>query len=271
MQAIFNLDYSEPILFLSIHSGNHLSPNIREKISISDNDRMREEDPYTDLFINDKKNHIIQLTSRFEYDLNRHRDNSVYKSPEDCWGLKIYQNENLTDLEINNALQKHDDFYEKLTSVIDNFLSKYERIFVWDIHSYNHHRNGLNQPFDSDEENPEIILGTNRYAFMPDKWKPLINQIELFLKNKEISEIYPNRSLKSTNLDVRQNIKYPGGYLSQYLNSKYSTRLCCVAIEFKKIWMNEWTQQIDNNCFNFLKGIFDNCQDCILTELQKRR
>jgi len=257
--ATYSLDYSEPMLFLAIHNGHNLSENIKDKIFITDADRLREEDPYTERFVNDKCNYIIQNTSRFECDLNRNRDKAVYKRPEDCWGLPIYNGEKrLNEQEINNSLTIYDNFYIELVKIVDNFLKKFNKIVIWDVHSYNHRRQGINAHYDCLEGNPEIIIGTTNYNFMSIKWKELIDCIETYMKSQPLNKRqYKNRPLNLPNLDVRQNVKFSGGNLSQFLNNKYGERVCCIAIEFKKIWMNEWTGEVDEDCFKNLKNIFD--------------
>ena len=245
------------MLFLAIHNGHNVSEWVKGKISISDSERLREEDPYTCQLVEDKDNYIVQLTSRFEYDLNRAMDKAVYQVPSDCWNLPIYRNSLLTQEEVNIALSKYDKFYKDLDVIIDSFLLKYDRIIVWDIHSYNHRRMGANAEFDDNEQNPEIILGINNYIQMSQSWKPLIDFIQDSLQTQSFQGCFPNRSLSSDYLDVRQNIKFPGGNLSKYINSKYSNKVCCIAIEFKKIWMNEWTHEIDETCFSKLKEIFN--------------
>ena len=256
------MNFTIPMLFLAIHNGHQMSEHTKEKIGISDTERMREEDPFTERFISDKENHIIQYTSRFEYDLNRHPSKAVYQRPDDCWGLNIYPETALSDEEIKEALNQHNMFYQQLDTTIEKFLNRHDNILIWDIHSYNHKRGGVDAPFDSDDENPEIILGTNHYKYMGEKWKPLVDRIENKIRNIELDYLASpplphNRSLSQKHLDVRQNIKFPGGYLSQYLNHKYSGRVCCIAVEFKKIWMNEWTQEIDEKALCELKAIFD--------------
>ena len=251
------IDYLEPILYLAIHNGHYLSDSIAEKIGISEADRLREEDPYTSRFIVDKPNHVVQTVSRFQYDLNRSRDHAIYQSPDDCWSLPVYPRHPLTEQEITSSLQEYDAFYSKLINIIEDFLQRHEKIIVWDVHSYNHHRQGINAPYDSDEENPEIILGTNHYRYMPEHWKPIIDRIENDMNSRNFIGQFSNRALIHPHLDVRQNIKFSGGYLSQYLNHTYGDRVCCIAIEFKKIWMNEWTGEVDETCFKLLKKIFD--------------
>jgi len=268
METVYHITSTIPMLFLAIHNGHHLSTHTNSKIAISEIDRQREEDPFTDRFITDKPAHIIQQTSRFEYDLNRHKDSAIYQTPQDCWGLPIYPHKKLTDKQINTALKKYDNFYTKLTKIIDQLLTTHPKLLVWDVHSYNHHRGGPDAPFDSDEGNPEIILGTNNYRYMPQHWKPLVDHIENSLKSQPFEGEYRNRSLYKSYLDVRQNVKFPGGYLSQFLNYTYGERLCCIAIEFKKIWMNEWTQEIDEPCLAKLKAVFDRMCYEVLEQLQ---
>jgi len=260
METIYQINDTLPMLFLAIHNGHAVSGYTKAKIGISEQDRMREEDPYTERFIKDKPAHIIQQLSRFECDINRSRDRAIYKEPPDCWDLPIYPKEKLTEAEINVSLSKYDTFYTKLTSIIDDLLKTHKKLLVWDVHSYNHRRLGPDAPFDSEEANPEIILGTTNYQCMPLHWKPLVDSIENTLKSQKFEGDFSFRSQQAAtlrNLDVRQNIKFTGGNLSQFLNHKYGERLCCIAIEFKKIWMDEWTQKIDEPCLAKLKAIFD--------------
>jgi len=257
MDTTYNITYQSNMIFTAVHSGHNLSNHVSAKIGISNLERIREEDPFTDQFVNDKNNYIVQNTSRFEYDVNRSKTRAIYINPDDCWGLPIYQKKALNISEVEMSLKQYDIFYENLTNIIDTHLELYEKLIVWDIHSYNHRRGGKNAEFDSNIDNPEIIIGTNNYQYMSASWKPLIEQIDDMFKSYTFKGNFPNRSLKQNFLDVRQNIKYPGGYLSQFINKKYPDNVCCLAIEFKKIWMNEWTQEIDESCFYQLKNLFN--------------
>jgi hypothetical protein len=42
-------------------------------------------------------------------------------------------------------------------------------------------------------------------------------------------------------LDVRENIKFEGGYFAQWVGENYPTTVCNLCIEFKKFFMDEWT------------------------------
>ena len=265
METKYSINYNSQMIFCAIHNGHHISEHVREKIGITDLERKREEDPFTEQFINDKDNHIIQYTSRFEVDLNRHIEKAVYQTPSNCWGLPIYPTTSLTDIEIQMALEQHNLFYQNMIDIIEKHLEKYDKLIVWDIHSYNHRRNGEFADFDPEENNPEIIIGTNNYKYMSPDWEPLVNNIEQMFKSHKFTGDFPNRPSKQEYLDVRQNVKFPGGYLSQFINQRYPDRACCLAIEFKKIWMNEWSQEVDEDCFTLLKKIFNDV--CLTIEI----
>ena len=42
-------------------------------------------------------------------------------------------------------------------------------------------------------------------------------------------------------LDVRENVKFRGGYFSRWVHETFPKSGCALAIEFKKFFMNEWT------------------------------
>ena len=42
-------------------------------------------------------------------------------------------------------------------------------------------------------------------------------------------------------VDVRENVRFRGGHLSQWLARRYPTTACTLALEFKKVFMDEWT------------------------------
>ena len=46
-------------------------------------------------------------------------------------------------------------------------------------------------------------------------------------------------------LDVRENVRFKGGYMSRWINERYAGRGCALAIEMKKIFMDEWTGEVD--------------------------
>jgi len=46
-------------------------------------------------------------------------------------------------------------------------------------------------------------------------------------------------------MDVRENVKFQGGYFSSWVNSTFAGAGCALAVEFKKVFMDEWTGEPD--------------------------
>ena len=254
--ADYIFSYNSPIVCTAIHNGHEVSKEVLKNLAISEEIRLMEEDPFTDRFMQFSSNTIIGQTSRFEVDLNRSPDKCIYMKPEDAWGL-LTRKENPSNLVILQSLKKYHDFYASAKNHFKQLEKKFGRFFVYDIHSYNHHRKGKNADFDDPILNPEIIIGTNN---MPEKWFPLVDKIQ----NKFTSFDYFGRSL-----DAKINVKFPGGHFSRWIHNNFPDSACCIAIEFKKIWMDEWTGEIYEDKLNKLIDAISSTQMIIKTELLK--
>ncbi len=231
LNALFEMRYTSPIIATAIHNGHYIRPDLKDNLIISDEDRKREEDPYTNSIIRSYDNRIVVNTSRFEVELNRNRDRAIYKTPEDCWGLEVWKRQ-LKESEIQQSLAEYDSFYRRLDSAISETIKSFGYAIVLDVHSYNHHRLGLGQPYDSQEDNPQIILGTTN---MPRTYLESIYKIQ----KKFQENIYQGKKL-----DCRIDIKYPGGTMSRHLHREFPGKVFSLAIEFKKTFMNEWTGEL---------------------------
>lgn len=230
--ADFNFDYREPMVFTAIHNGHHLSEQIAANIVLTESERLYEEDPYTGMFTEISGNRAVVNISRFQADLNRPVERSFYVTPAQAWGLKVRKSvPNAREISISRDC--YDWWYQNISIYLEKMLKIHPRIFVFDLHSYNHRRKGPDAEFDDPEFNPEIIIGTNN---MPSDWLPIADIITSKLRTAD----YFGRGL-----DVRQNVKFDGGYFSRWLHDRFSGRVGCIALEFKKIFMNEWTGEID--------------------------
>jgi N-formylglutamate deformylase len=230
--AEFKFDYRKPFICTAIHNGHQLSEIIEKNMALTVAERLYEEDPYTGFFTELAGNRAIVNYSRFQMDLNRPQSRSYYLKPEQSWGLKVRRSEP-TKEEIEHSAACYKWFYDKIKLRVEKMIDKFDQIFVYDLHSYNHQRKGEGMEYDDPSLNPEIIIGTNN---MPEKYFPLVDRI----MNQLRSEDYFGRQL-----DVRLNIKFDGGHFSRWLHSSYPGSICCLALEFKKIFMNEWTGEID--------------------------
>ena len=230
--ADFEFDYEMPIACTAIHNGHLLSDIIAANMALSEKERLYEEDPYTGYFTEICSNMIKVNYSRFQVDLNRPLSGSFYAVPQQAWGLQV-RKELPESAEIEFSNQCYRWYYQTVKEHIDMLLEKYAKIFVYDLHSYNHQRGGEGADYDDPLQNPEIIIGTNN---MPEVWFSLVDKIVEQLRSKD----YFGRGL-----DVRVNVKFDGGHFSRWLHNTYGERVCCIALEFKKIFMDEWTGEID--------------------------
>lgn len=219
---------SSPIVATAIHEGHQTRDELSELFNLSEKERLREEDPFTAKWLNISDNNIIVHHSRFEADVNRPREKAVYIKPEDAWNLQVWKKE-LNQEIAQRSLEVYDDFYRKVRSYFDSLFELHEHIIVYDIHSYNHRREGENIEADV-LENPEVNIGTKNMD--KDVWQPVIS-----LLIKTFSEFDYN----GRHLDVRENVKFKGGYFGQWLYENYGKKICPVSIEFKKFFMDEWT------------------------------
>lgn len=256
MLAEFNFKYDSPIVCTAIHNGHDVSGEVHKNLAVNENIRLMEEDPYTERFTQFSSNTIIARTSRFEVDLNRSVENCIYLKPEDAWCIQT-RKETPSDLIVSQSLEKYHEFYALAKGHFAQLEKKFGNFFVYDIHSYNHHRKGSNSDFDDPILNPEIIIGTSN---MPEKWFPLVDEI----KEKLTSYDYFGRSL-----DARINVKFPGGHFSRWLHTNFPNSACCIAIEFKKIWMDEWTGEIYEDKLNKLIEALNSTHNLIKSELKK--
>ena len=258
MDTEFYFTYAEPLVCTAIHNGHEISPEINENLAITEKERLREEDPRTGYFTEFAANRIVQQISRFEYDTNRAREKAFYLNPEDSWGLKTRKEHPDKSL-IKATLQKYDSFYNRTEQFLRQMGETFDHFFVYDIHSYNHHRLGPNEPFDPVKNNPEIILGTSN---MPEDWFPLVEKIRNRLQKFDF---------QGRKLDVRINVKFPGGNFPRWLHSTFPNKACCIALEFKKIFMNEWSGEFYPEVMKELRNALETTREDVFKYLEKKR
>jgi N-formylglutamate amidohydrolase len=251
-------DRSVPVIAMAIHNGHRIPNAIAPYLSISDADRLREEDPFTGRIAQQFTNHIVVEGSRFAVDLNRRRDYAVYRKPEDSWGLTV-RTADFPDEMANELLNSYDNWYDVLCYELDQFFEQHPFLIVLDLHSFNHRRGGADADPDPQEDNPDIILGRSN---MPSELHPLVEDMRILLNGKTFGE---------GSLDVRIDVKFPGGNLPRFLHDRYPGRLICLAVEFKKIYMDEWEGSLDPRAFLDLRRLFyDTCQEWLACVLAKR-
>jgi hypothetical protein len=199
-------------------------------VSLSDADRLREEDPYTGQAIADVPTHIIAHRSRFEADLNRDPATAVYRTPEQCWGLELWR-ETPSEALVEGSLEYHRRFYAVVADTFDQIAADYPRFVLFDVHSYNHRRAGPDGPPMPAEEAPEINIGT--FSMPRDEWAWLLDPLMEAMRDYDFG---------GRRLDVRENVAFEGrGEQTRFVHARYPGAGCAIAFEIKKFYMDEWT------------------------------
>lgn len=240
LSADFKFSFDAPIVATSIHNGHLLSKPIKDNIAINQETQLREEDPFTEHFTSIVNNRIIVHTSRFQVDLNRSRDKCFYQKPEDAWGLNV-RKEKLPNFVAEKCRTSYDEFYSSVREYFEKMEEKFGKFIVLDIHSFNHKRDGIDSPPADPEKIPDIIIGTSN---MPSMWNDLIDDFQ-----KKLEE----QSYFGRNLKVGRNIRFPGGAFPRWIHDNFPDSACCIAIEFKKIFMCEWTSLLDLSALRSLR------------------
>jgi N-formylglutamate amidohydrolase len=243
-----------PLVTTAIHAGHDLRPEIAERIALAPDVRRREEDPHTDRITAAGGRPLIVHRSRFEVDLNRPRHTCVYRGPDEAWGLDVWR-EPLTDEQVERSRRLHDAFYAQLSGLLDD-LAAQGRFVVLDIHSYNHRRNGPNEPPSPPAENPEVNIGTG--SLDREHWAPVVDRFMTDLGEQLVA---------GHHLDVRENVRFEGGYLSQWVNERYDGVGCALAVELRKDFMDEWTGASDDRHLDGLTRAFEVAVPLLLGEL----
>jgi N-formylglutamate amidohydrolase len=213
--------------------------------------RLREEDPFTGLIASRFGVWAVSHRSRFEVDLNRPREQALYRDPEDAWGLEVWKAP-LSERQIATSLGLYDDFYAELETTLDKLVAAFGGFVLYDIHSYNHRRGGPENPPDDQLDSPTINLGTGS---LPVRWKPVADEFIAVMRGFEFED---------GPLDVRENVRFEGGHLSRWVHEKYGDTACALAIELKKTFMDEWTGELD-------AGRLDRLGDALLASVEPVR
>ncbi|PKH40195.1 N-formylglutamate amidohydrolase [Nocardioides alpinus] len=229
----FEGQWRGPVVATSVHAGHGLRPEIADAMVLDEAERFREEDPFTDRIASVVEDRVITTRSRFEADLNRPRREAVYRSPEDCWGLDVWREGTLSDELFEGSLATYDAFYDGLAPRLDALAERGPFVLL-DVHSYNHRRDGADEPPAPAADNPEVNVGTG--SVDDDLFGPLVERF--------VSDIRRTSS-GSGPLDARENVAFEGRNLAWWVHDRYPRVGCVLALEFKKTFMDEWTGELD--------------------------
>ncbi len=230
------------IVSSALHAGHELRPSLRPWCALGPTERMREEDPYTDVIAALGTGMLAGRHSRFEVDLNRPRGAAVYRGPEDAWGLEVWRAP-LPDAEVARSLELYDRFYEAAAALLDETVAAHGAAVVFDVHSYNHRRGGPDAVPSDPATDPEVNLGTG--TLDTGRWGGLVDGV--------------TRALAADGLDVRENVRFRGGHFAAWAHARYGGTVAVLAFEFKKTFMDEWTGAVDIGAVTRLRASLGAC------------
>jgi hypothetical protein len=224
---------------------------------IDQRSRLREEDPHTANWTVIAPTRVVGLRSRFEVDLNRPRQQAVYRTPEDAWGLQVWDG-SLPDEVVEGSLAEYDAFYSALRALFSKLADEHGRFFVYDLHSYNHLRDGRDGPPADPDVNPQVNVGTGTMTDR-DRWAPVIDR---FIDELSAFD-FPGGAL-----DVRENVKFRGGNCARWAHTTFPDSACVLSIEVKKFFMNEWTGEVNSELLDAVGQALASTVPGVLKELR---
>ena len=248
-----------PIIATAIHDGHFVDACVADFMALDDLTRHREEDPYTSFMIGAVPNRLVSHRSRFALDLNRARDKAVYLTPDECWGLSVW-NRDLPASIVADLRVAHDEYYLVLQAALQGLVRRYDRFVVLDVHSYNHRRDGPEAPASAAQSAPDINIGT--YSMDRKKWAHVVDPFMDALRSRRVLGRF---------LDVRENIAFEGrGEQTRFIHTAFPDAGCAIAVEFKKFFMDEWTGEPDHACLLDLRQLISESVPVLEAALAER-
>lgn len=206
----------------AVHDGHQFRKELWDHCLHTAYERWYEEDPATKKMIENQPIVLAGCDSRFEYDLNRAPETAIYV---DAWGKQLWKS-NLPEKMKAKSMQKHQNFYKVVQTLVGKLEEKFGVCVVYDMHSYNWQR--------WTREVPTWNLGTsnidyNRFGETVNSWRAIL------AKTPFTSDI------KST---AKINDTFQGnGYFLKYITQNFDNTLV-LATEIAKVYCDETSQII---------------------------
>jgi N-formylglutamate deformylase len=230
--ASWHVQLDRAVIGTAIHNGHDLRSDVDSILILDEGTRLREEDAHTGLLAAFVGSYVVVNRSRFEVDLNRPEEESVYGGPEDAWGLDVWGR--LPDDAIRDGSKAlHRSFYHQLGKTLEQLVARHGGFVLYDIHSYNHRRQGPQARPDDPADNPAVNLGTGT---LPARWRPVADSFLTSMRSVTVG---------GEPLDARENVKFEGRELARFVHDNFGEVGCALAIEFRKEYVDEWTDRVD--------------------------
>jgi N-formylglutamate amidohydrolase len=245
-----------PLVAAAIHHGHSIRAEVVPLLAVDEDTRLREEDPYTGGLACVAPTQIVGLRSRFEFDLNRPPEQAVYLEPADAWGIRVWMSPPPPYV-VAGSRALYEAFYREVEAVFAELTRRHARVVVFDLHSYNHRRQGPDGPAADPQENPQINVGSG--TIDRGRWGPVL---DVFIERMRSFD-YPGGKL-----DVRENVKFRGGHFSRWLHQTFPTSVCAIAVEVKKFFMDEWTGKPCGDHIEAVAAALCRAAEGVLAELE---
>lgn len=223
-----------PVVAVAIHDGHDVREPVRAHMVLSEAERGREEDPFTGPWTKLAPTRVVVHRSRFEVDLNRPLEGAVYPGPEQAWGLRVWRDGSPPPAVVREGRRVHQAFYTMFEALLREIESEWGRFVVYDLHSYNHRRSGPRAPPEDPRRAPDVNVGTGSMDRV--RWCPVV---EAFVSALQEADVLGRK------LDVRENVRFLGGYLPEWVHRTFPRTGCALAVEVKKFYMDEWTGDVE--------------------------
>lgn len=243
-----------PLLATAIHAGSELRDEAARLTGLRPEERRREEDPFTGAWTDVAETSVVFRRSRFEVDVNRPRPRAVYLQPEDCWGLPLWRAAPPSDF-IARSCALYDAFYAELERECRRLIERHGHVVVLDLHSYNHRRLGPDAPAADPRGNPEVNVGTA--SLDRRRWGRLVDRF--------VADVC------TAGFDARENIRFTGAQLAAWVHQRFPAKGCCLAVDVKKIYMDEHTGAVDQRMLDRLHGAFAGAVPGLIAEAARVR
>lgn len=249
---------NSPLVAIAPHDGHAIRDELIPYFAIDENLRLYEEDPFTAEWVKIAPTQIIGTRSRFEVDLNRPPERAIYLKPEQAWGLTVWK-QTLPPEIVQRTMENYHAFYDMYLNILREIEAQFGYVIVYEFHSYNHRRDGANQPPAPEIGNPEINIGTsgNHSDYWHDVWQTFSDELKSF--------DYFGRSL-----DVREDIRFDGGPISRFVHRNFPHTGISINIEVKKFYMDEWTAQPNWEHINMLYKAFASTTEPMLNLMKHK-
>src|SRR5690606_42145393 len=170
---------------------------------------------------------------------------------------EVWRTNPLPDDIVRRSQEVYATVYSQLEARLDEVAARGPFV-VYDAHSCNRRRNGADADPEPGDDNPEVNLGTGT--------------VDRKIFQGVVDAFAESMSAQATDdgpIDVRENVKFEGRALAWWVHERYAGRGVCLALEFKKTFMDEWTGEPDLDRIQRLAEALAATQEPVLAALRE--